>query len=113
MTDREGRPWLYSPADARDVAHACVCALEHPAAVGEAFNAAIPKPFAYDEVAAYLSERTGRNVYECVVPTRWVYWSDTRKARSLIGYDPQGTMARVFDTARAHQADEAVDVIPA
>ncbi len=113
VTDGEGRPWLYSPADARDVAHACVCALERPAAVGEAFNAAVPQPFAYDEVAAYLSERTGRDVYECTVPTRWVYWSDIRKARALIGYKPQGTMERVFDTALADEAGEAVDVIPA
>ena len=113
VRDREGRPWIYSPADARDVAHACVCALEHPAAVGEAFNAAIPEPFAYDEVAEALAARTGGRVAECVSPTRWVYWSDVRKAQSLIGYEPQGTMERVFDTALAHRAGEPVDVIPA
>ncbi|MBT3265868.1 NAD(P)-dependent oxidoreductase [Candidatus Poribacteria bacterium] len=113
IRDGEGRPWLYSPADARDVAHACVCALERPEAVGEAFNAAIPQPFAFDDVAEYLSQRTGAPVYECVVPTRWVYWSDIRKARALIGYAPQGTLERVFDTALAHKAGEATDVIPA
>lgn len=113
IRDREGRPWLYSPADARDVAHACVCALERPEAVGEAFNAAIPQPFAFDDVAEYLSRRTGAAVYECVVPTRWVYWSDVRKAQTLIGYDPQGTLDRVFETALAHQTGDAVDVVPA
>ena len=90
-----------------------MCALENSAAVGEAFNAAIPQPFPYDEVAEYLAARTGNTVYECVAPTRWVYWSDVRKARSLIGYDPQGTMERVFDTALAHRAGAPVDVVPA
>lgn len=113
VRDTEGRPWLYSPADARDVAHACVCVLEHPAAVGEAFNAAVPQPFAFDEVAEYLAARTGQRVHECVAPVRWVYWSDVGKARSLIGYDPQGTLERVFETALAHHSGDSVDVVPA
>lgn len=111
--DPQGRPWLYSPADARDVAQACICALEHPAAVGEAFNAATPRPFGFDEVAAYLAGRTGVAIFEVDVPVRWVYWSDIRKAKSLIGYQPQGDLERVFDTALAHEAGESIDVIPA
>ena len=111
--DPQGRPWLYSPSDARDVAHACICALEHPAAVGEAFNAAIPRPFSFDEVAAYLATRRGDSIFEIDVPVQWVYWSDIRKAKSLIGYQPQGELERVFDTALAHEAGETVDVIPA
>ena len=113
VTDGEGRPWLYSPADARDVAHACLCALAHPAAVGEAFNAAVPRPFAFPEVAAYLASRTGAPVLEARVPVRWVYWSDIAKAKSLIGYRPRGDLQRVFDTALAHQAGEEADVVPA
>jgi nucleoside-diphosphate-sugar epimerase len=109
----DGEPWLYSPADARDVAHACICALEHPAAVGEAFNAAVPRPFTFDEVASYLSQRTGASVLEIDLPVRWIYWSDVRKARAMIGYDPQGDLERVFNTALAHQAGEPVDVVPA
>jgi nucleoside-diphosphate-sugar epimerase len=113
VRDVQGRPWLYSPADARDVAHACVCALEHPAAVGEAFNAAIPRPFSFDEVATYLAEHTGASIFEIEVPVQWIYWSDIRKAKSLIGYQPQCELERVFDTALADAAGEAVDVIPA
>jgi UDP-glucose 4-epimerase len=33
VTDMEGRPWYYQPNDARDVAHALVCALERPEAL--------------------------------------------------------------------------------
>jgi UDP-glucose 4-epimerase len=111
--DPHGHPWLYSPADARDVAHACICALEHPAAVGEAFNAAGPQPFTFNEVAAYLAARTGNSIFEVEVPVRWIYWSDIRKAKSLIGYQPQSDIERAFDTALAHEAGEPIDVIPA
>jgi nucleoside-diphosphate-sugar epimerase len=109
----DGQPWLYSPADARDIAHACVCALEHPAAVGEAFNAAVPRPFTFDEVARYLAERTGQSILEVDLPVRWVYWSDIAKAKSRIGFQPRGDLERVFDTGLAHEAGEATDVVPA
>ena len=113
VRDEQGRPWIYSPADARDVARACICALEHPAAVGEAFNAAIPRPLPFPEAAAYLAAKTGASFLEVEVPMRWVYWSDIRKAKSLIGYDPQCDLEVVFDTALADRAGEATDVVPA
>ena len=113
VTDEEGQPWLYSPSDARDVAHACLCALEHPAAVGEAFNAATPRPFTFSEVADYVASKTGEGVLEATVPVRFVYWSDVQKAKSLIGFSPKGDLERVFDTALAHRAGETVDVVPA
>jgi nucleoside-diphosphate-sugar epimerase len=81
--------------------------------VGEVFNAAIPRPFTFPEVAAYLSEKTGESVLEATVPVRWVYWSDVRKAKSTIGYVPKGDLERVFDTALADKAGEPADVIPA
>ncbi|MDP6778499.1 MAG: NAD(P)-dependent oxidoreductase [Candidatus Latescibacteria bacterium] len=113
VRDKEGNPWMYSPADARDVAQACICALEHPAAVGEAFNAAIPRPLPLTETAEYLASKTGVPPLEVQVPMRWIYWSDIRKAKSLIGYEPQCDLEVVFDTAFAHQAGEPVDVVPA
>jgi UDP-glucose 4-epimerase len=109
----DGQPWLYSPADARDVAHACPPPPEHPAAVGEAFNAAVPRPFTFDEVARYLAEHTGQSILEVELPVRWVYWSDIGKAKSRIGYQPQGDLERVFGTALAHEAGEPIDVVPA
>ena len=113
IRDESGRPWIYSPADARDVARACICALEHPAAVGEAFNATIPRPLAFPEVAAYLAAKTGAPVLEAEVPVRWIYWPDIRKAKTLIGYDPQCDLEAIFDTALADRAGEPADVVPA
>ena len=51
--DNEGHPWIYSPADVRDVADACLCVLEHPA-TGEVFNVALSRPFSFKEVSDYL-----------------------------------------------------------
>ena len=113
VTDREGRPWMWSPSDARDTARACICALDHPAAVGEAFNAPIYRPLAFPEVAAYLSEITGVPLFAVEVPMQWIYWSDNSKARTLIGYEPQCTLENIFDTALADQAGEPTDVISA
>ena len=113
VTNEQGLPWLWSPSDARDCARACVCALEHPAAVGEAFNAPIYRPLAFPEVAAYLAEKTGVPPLEVQVPVQWVYWSDNSKARTMIGYEPQCTLENIFDTALADRAGEPADVVSA
>jgi len=113
ISDEQGRPWLWSPSDARDTAQACICAMEHPAAVGETFNAPIGRPLGFPEVAAYLSSKTGIPPFEIQVPMRWVYWSDCAKAKSLIGYDPKCTLEVIFDTALADRAGEAADVVSA
>ena len=113
IRDNRGRPWLWSPSDARDTAQACICALEHPAAVGEAFNAPIPRPLSFPEVAAYLAAKTGVPPLEVEVPMRWVYWSDNRKAKTLIGYEPQCDLEVIFDTALADRAGEPTDVVSA
>ena len=113
--DDEGHPWLYSPADVRDVADVCLCVLKHPAAVGEVFNVALSRPFSFEDVANYLVEHTDLEtaIVEIEFPVRWVYWSDTRKVKSVIGYQPSGCISHVFDTALAHDKGEPIDVIPA
>jgi nucleoside-diphosphate-sugar epimerase len=108
-----GQPWIYTPADARDVAGGAVAALEHPAAVGETFNIAVPRPFPFGEVAGYLAERTGEPYVTFEAPVRWVYWSDTRKVRRLIDFTPRCDLPVVFDTALADARGEATSVIPA
>ena len=111
MLDRAERP--DQPCAITDTARACVCALDHPAAVGEAFNAPIYRPMAFPDVAAYLAEKTGIPPLKVEAPVQWIYWSDNSKARTLIGYDPQCTLENIFDTALADQAGEPADVISA
>ncbi|MGQ9553502.1 MAG: NAD-dependent epimerase/dehydratase family protein [Anaerolineae bacterium] len=106
ITDDKGRPWIYRPVDARDVAHACVCALESPAAVGEAFNAAAPEPIYYPEAAEVLSEATGLPVFKWQVPVRWVFDLTIAKAKTLIGYRPRwGIREMVADAVKFRKGE--------
>ncbi len=106
VTDTQGRPWVYQPVDARDVAHGAICALEHPAAVGEAFNLAAPEPIAYPVAAEILAEATGREIVEWQAPVRWLYDLDISKARSRIGYRPQWGIREMIADALAVRAGE-------
>ena len=47
VRDMDGRPWLYQPNDARDIAHLLVCAVEEPGAVDDSFNCGAPVPFSF------------------------------------------------------------------
>ena len=53
------------------------------------------------------------DMVEIELPVRWVYWSDTRKIKSLLGYQPSGSVNHVFEAALAHERGELIDVIPA
>ena len=107
ITDLQGRPWMYRPVDARDVAHGLICALESPAAVGEAFNIAAPEPISYVEAAAILSERTGVPALSWQAPVRWVYDLSIVKARSLIDYRPRWGIREMIDDALAVRRGES------
>lgn len=107
ITDSEGRPWMYQPVDARDVAHGLVCALESPAAVGEAFNVAAPAPISYLEAAQVLAEQTGAQPLPWKAPVRWVYDNSIVKAKSLIGYRPHWGIAEMVAGALAVRRGES------
>ena len=111
VTDLEGRPWYYQPNDARDIAHLLVCAVEHPAALGESFNCGSPAPFSYPDAAHRLAELTGRDPLEVRVPVRWRYTHAIGKARSLIGYRPQGDLERMLESACRVQTEEYQDYL--
>lgn len=107
ITDGDGRPWMYRPVDARDVAHGIVCALESPAAAGEAFNIAAPELIAYPEAAQVLSERTATPSLAWRAPVRWVYDLSITKAKSLIGYRPRWGIREMIAGALAWQRGES------
>jgi len=107
VRDAEGRPWIYQLVDARDVAHCLVCALESPAAVGEAFNVSAPEPITYAEAAEVLAEETGSPVFRCQVPARWVFDLANTKAKAWIGYRPRWGIREMVRDALAFRAGEA------
>ena len=111
VTDTQGRAWAYQPVDARDVARGAICALEHPAAVGEAFNIASPEPITFPLAAHVLAGATGREVLEWQAPVRWLYDLDITKAKAWIGYQPQWGIREMIADALAFQAGETDGMI--
>lgn len=99
VRDLDGRPWVYQPNDARDIAHLLVCAVEEPGAVDESFNCGAPAPFSFPEAAAILAEKSGVEPLEVRVPVHYQYDHDNTKARSLINFRPQGDLRTMIETA--------------
>jgi len=96
--DANGLPYLFHCVDVRDIVHGLLLMLEHPAAVGEAFNLSGPSPFSYDQAIPYLAEKTGFPVVDVCLPgpSLRIHHS-TAKARSLLGYAPQYDIFRSID----------------
>ncbi len=109
VRDLDGRPWLYQPNDARDIAHMLVCAVEEPAALGESFNCGAPAPFSYPEAAAILAERTGVEPLEVRLPVRFRYDHDNTKGRSLINFRPRGDLRTMINSALLVRNEGYVD----
>ncbi len=99
VRDLDGRPWLYQPNDARDIAHMLVCAVEEPGAVDESFNCGAPAPFSFPEAAAILAEESGVEPLEVRVPVRYQYDHDNTKGRSLISFRPRGSLQAMIKSA--------------
>jgi UDP-glucose 4-epimerase len=99
VTDLEGRPWYYQPNDARDVAHALVCALERPEALGESFNLGAPEPFLVPQGARLLADLSRQRLLEVQLPVRWRYDHAIGKAKGWIGYAPQGDLETMLRDA--------------
>jgi len=99
-------PGITKPNDARDVAHALVCALERPEALGESFNLGAPAPLTFTEAGTLLAELTGRTPLEIKLPVQWRYDHAIAKARSWIGYEPHGDLQAMMRSAWAFKQGE-------
>ena len=106
ITDQDGRPWLYQPQDARDIAHCLVRALKSGAALGESFNAGAPEPFPFPEGARLIAKKRGVEPLEVQVPLRYMYDHAIGKAKRLIGYSPQGDLNTMIESAFACEEGE-------
>jgi len=107
VIDKYKAPWLYQPTDARDVAHACVCAIESKSAPGEAFNVSAPEPIPFTQAAQIMSEVTGIPVLNYELPVRWIYDLNNIKARYGISYNPKWGIREMINSALAVQRGES------
>ena len=99
VTGPDGKPWMYQPNDARDVALAILCAVQSEAAVGESFNLGAPAPFSFVEGAQIVQEMTGQEPLQVRAPVRWIYDHCINKAKSLIGFRPKGNLRAMIQSA--------------
>lgn len=87
--DESGVPYQFQYCDVRDLVRGLQLLLEHPAAVGEAFNLSGPAPFSYDHAVAVMANATGRHVVDATIPGPPIrIQHSTAKARNLLGYEP-------------------------
>jgi nucleoside-diphosphate-sugar epimerase len=107
VTDSDGRPWVCQPVDARDVAHAAICALDSRAAVGDTFNVSAPDPLPYPEAAAMLARLTGQEAVAYRTHARWIYDLDSSRAQDRIGYAPAWGVPRMIEDALAVRRGES------
>ncbi|MCZ6636022.1 MAG: NAD(P)-dependent oxidoreductase [bacterium] len=113
LKDANGRVYKQHIADVRDIVHGCACALDKPAAIGQTFQLAGPRPFTWDEAVPYLSQRLDIPFQEAILqgpPTFYEY--DLTKSRERIGFEPQYDIIRIIEDALAYRSGTDIDVLP-
>jgi nucleoside-diphosphate-sugar epimerase len=107
IVDKYNAPWHYQPVDARDVAHACICAIENKTDAGLAFNVSAPEPITYTQSAEIISQVIGLPVLHWQTPVRWMYDLNNIRARYAINYQPKWGIKEMVDSAVAVQKGES------
>lgn len=107
VADAAGGTAVSTLNDARDAAAGIVLALDHPLAIGEAFNIGPAAPYAEAELLWHLGRRLGlpvRTVTLAGARPSWIVSS--AKARAVLGYRPDRTVIGMVDEALAARAEE-------
>lgn len=107
VVDKYNAPWHYQPVDARDVAHACVCAIESKTDAGLAFNVSAPEPIPFTQAAQIISEITNIPVLNWQTSVRWMYDLNNIRARYAINYQPKWGIKEMVNSALAVQKGES------
>jgi nucleoside-diphosphate-sugar epimerase len=101
--DAQGRSYKKHIADARDIVQGFLAALAKPAAFGQVFQLAAPRPFTWEETVPYLSRKLDRSYVDiCLaghIPTYYEF--DLTKCRTLLGYAPKHDIYSMIDEAHA------------
>jgi UDP-glucose 4-epimerase len=112
IVTQDGRPWGIHLSDVRDTVDGAILAMEHPAALGEAFNIVGPATVTYDVGARVISDRFKLPLHIVKVPMYWYFDVSSAKAQKLLGFKPQWTFEKMVDSALAYQEGASIGVIP-
>lgn len=108
LIDADGKSWALHLGDVRDIAQGVVLALEHPNALGEAFNIAGPPAESFTDCAKAVAAKFDLPLFTVTLPYNWQLIMDINKAESMLGFAPRWTYQDMLDT----NIDEA-GVLPA
>jgi UDP-glucose 4-epimerase len=111
--DINGRPWKKHNIEVRDIVHAYEQAVGNPNTFGKVYQLAARKPFTWDELVPYMSEKTG--IPYSVVDLAMVpnfYEFDLSAARNDFGYDPQLSVFNMVDEAIRYNVEGGGSIIP-
>jgi UDP-glucose 4-epimerase len=101
----EGVPYRMTMCDVRDMASGILLGLTHPAAQNDIFNIGPAASFNFDEAVPYLAQFTGLNVVKVNLYTAaYRYDTSTRKAQTVLGYQPQYLITRMIEDAASRLA---------
>ena len=105
LRGEHGDPYVLHIADVRDICAGLTLMLDQPEkAAGEVFNLSGPAPFTLEEAAAALREHAGLVPRDITLPGEPVAIRlDIGKARSVLGYDPQWSIARIVEEAASRR----------
>lgn len=102
VADPAGRTAVSTLNDARDGAAGIVLALDHPLAIGEAFNIGPAAPYAERQLLDHLGVRLGLEVITVTINGARPSWIvSSAKARTVLGYAPARTVFDMVDEALA------------
>lgn len=101
LVNGEGVPYTRHIVHIEDVVQAFSLALGNPAAIGETFNIAAPRPFRYDEAAHYLAPKLGLKTCTIIASGYHSFEININKARRVLGYNPQNDIFAIIDKALA------------
>ena len=112
--DENGRSYKKHIADVRDIVLGFLAALGKPAAIGETFQLAGPKPFTWEEAVPFLAQKLGVDYVDVQLAdnTPTYYEFDLTKGAHLIDYRPQFDIFKMIDSAIEFRQGTASDVIP-
>jgi UDP-glucose 4-epimerase len=111
--DADGRPWKKHQIEVRDIVHAYEQAVGNPNTFGNVYQLGSNKPFTWDVLIPYISEKTGTPYSTVDLPTNPTFYEyDLSAARNDFGYSPTLSLFEMVDEAIRYNAEGGGGIIP-
>lgn len=111
--DVNGRPWKKHQVEVRDLVHAYEQAVGNSNTFGNVYQLGSKKPFTWDVLIPYISEKTGIPYSTVDLPTNPTFYEyDLSAANNDFGYNPTLSLNDMVDEAIRYNAEGGGGIIP-